>query len=488
MSPSPFRPLHVFGPGTPSYTLLPFRFMRWHDESVLLSNEGGEFEFLSDDTFQALTGHRLKSMHPSYLALKSKHFLNDTESTVPLELLATKVRTKRNYLSGFTRLHILVTTLRCDHSCPYCQVSRVTEDRTRFDMSDDTAARSIEWIFRSPARELKIEFQGGEPTLNWPIIERVVRIASARATAESRTVDFVIATNLSSIDDEMLVFCREYRIQLSTSLDGPADLHNNNRPRPGRDSYERFRANLSRARSALGHDSVSALMTTTPASLTRPTAIIDEYVALGFESVFLRPISPYGFAIRTRLDKAYSAGRFLDFYKEGLEHIIQLNRQGTAIVESYAQILLRKMLTPFATGYVDLQSPAGAAIGVLVYNYDGDIYASDESRMLAEMGDHAFRLGNLTSDAYLDVMAGSRVRAIAEHSCLETMPGCSECAFAPYCGADPVLSWATQDDIVGHRPSSEFCRRQMSTFEYLFDKLRGDDPFVRRLFLAWATH
>jgi His-Xaa-Ser system radical SAM maturase HxsB len=487
MSPSPFRPLSAFETGNAEYRLLPFRFMRWQDNSVLLTNECGEHEFVSAETFAALTDHRLVSTHTSYANLKAKHFLNDTESTLPIELLATKVRTKRSFLDGFTRLHIFVATLRCDHTCPYCQVSRVTEDRVRFDMSLETASRATDWVFRAPAKELKIEFQGGEPTLNWPVIGHVVGAASARAEAEGRTVDFVIATNLSSIDDEMLRFCKEHRIHLSTSLDGPADLHNANRPRPGRDSYERLRMNLHRARAVLGHDQVSALMTTTPASLVRPKEIIDEYVELGFDSVVLRPISPYGFATRTRLDRAYRAERFLAFYKQGLEHIIELNRRDLPIVEVYAQILLRKMLTPFPVGYVDLQSPAGAAIGVLVYNYDGDIYASDESRMLAEMGDHSFRLGNLATDTYREVMSGPRVRALAENSCLETLPGCSECAFAPYCGADPMFNWTTQSDIVGYRPTSEFCRRQMGIFEYLFDQLRKGDSFVRRLFLAWAS-
>lgn len=487
MSPSQFRPLTAFSSQT-TYRLLPFRFMRWHDGTVLVNNEPGEHEFLTDEAFAAFAEHRLPPTNPFYANLKSKHFLQDTESTLPLELLATKVRTKRSFLDGFTRLHIFVTTLRCDHTCPYCQVSRVTEDRTRFDMSIETAARAVDWTFQSPAKELKIEFQGGEPTMNWPVIEYVARAASARAANEGRVIEFVIATNLSSISDDMLEFCKQYRIHLSTSLDGPPDLHNANRPRPGHDSHERFTRNLQRARGALGHDRVSALMTTTPLSLSRVTEIVDEYVSLGFDSVFLRPISPYGFALKTGLHKAYGARTFLGFYRAGLDYIIALNRRGTAIVETYAQILLRKILTPFPVGYVDLQSPAGAATGVLVYNYDGDVYASDEGRMLAEMGDGAFRLGNLAIDAYRDVMAGQRVCAIVENSCLETLPGCSECAFAPYCGADPVFNWATQSDIIGHRPTSEFCKRQTGMFEYLFDLLRGGDPFVRRLFFAWATH
>jgi uncharacterized protein len=47
---------------------------------------------------------------------------------------------------------------------------------------------------------------------------------------------FVIATNLALLDEEILGFCAEEQIHISTSLDGPQDLHNSNRRRPGRDS------------------------------------------------------------------------------------------------------------------------------------------------------------------------------------------------------------------------------------------------------------
>jgi len=482
-----FRVPAQFSLNRPPYRLLPFRFLREPRGDVFVTNEVGQFLFLLQTDFDDLVGHKLTPNHARYADLKAQHFIDDSGTTVPLELLATKVRTKRSFLAGFTRLHLFVVTLRCDHSCPYCQVSRVLQDHTRFDMPPHVAARALDWVFKSPARELTIEFQGGEPTLNWPLVEEIVADAERRAADEGRTLTFVVASNLSTIDDRVLAFARDHGMHFSTSLDGPRDLHNANRPRPGRDSHQRLEANLARVRAALGHDRVSALMTTTPASLADPAGIIDEYVRLGFDTVFLRPISPYGFATRGRLDAAYDTGTFLDFYRRGLDHIIKLNRAGRSVVEAYAQILLRKILTPFPVGYVDLQSPAGAVSGALVYNYDGDVYAADEGRMLAEMGDHSFRLGHLERDAYSDVMRGDRVRALLEQSCVEAMPGCSDCAYAPYCGADPVFNWATQGDPVGFRPTSAFCARQMGTFRILFDGLRGDDPFVQRLFLAWAA-
>ena len=50
--------------------------------------------------------------------------------------------------------------------------------------------------------------------------------------------------------------------------------------------------------------------------------------------------------------------------------------------ERYASIILTKMLTNDDPGYVDVTSPSGIGIGALVYNYDGDVYASDEGLMV----------------------------------------------------------------------------------------------------------
>jgi His-Xaa-Ser system radical SAM maturase HxsB len=324
--------------------------------------------------------------------------------------------------------------------------------------------------------------------LNFEAIRWIVEAVEARNVSECRQIQFVIATNLSAASDEVLEFCREHAIHLSTSLDGPAFLHNGNRPRPGRDSYERLVANLQRARQTLGPDQVSALMTTTEQSLQHPRTIVDEYASLGFDAVFLRSISPYGFASRSKLAFRYQTDAFLAFYQTALNRIIELNRAGTPMVEVYSQILLRQILTPFSTGYVDLQSPAGAGIAAVVYNYDGDVYASDEGRMLAEMEDKSFRLGNLQTDSYERVMGGDRLRAITEQSCSETLPGCSECAFMPFCGADPVFHWATQGDLVGHRPTSAFCQKNMGIIRHLFGLLRDGDEITRRLLTSWAIH
>ena len=160
----------------------------------------------------------------------------------------------------------------------------------------------------------------------------------------------MVTTNLAFINDEILSFLKEHSMLVSTSLDGPAVIHNANRPRPGSDSHEAAVRGIRRVREALGHDRVAAIMTTTRLSLQHPEAIVDEYVSHGFDSIFFRPISPYGFAVRTQQKTGYDFESFFDFYTKGLAHIIELNRRGTYFVASYAQLLLTKILTPFVVG------------------------------------------------------------------------------------------------------------------------------------------
>ncbi|MCB1033738.1 MAG: His-Xaa-Ser system radical SAM maturase HxsB, partial [Acidobacteria bacterium] len=112
-----FEPLEAFRPEREGYRLLPFRFLRWSPDEVFLVNEVGEHCFLSNRDFRQCVAGSLDPEEPAFRTLKVRHFLADGDPAVPIELLATKLRTKKAFLRGFTSLHIFVVTLRCDHSC-----------------------------------------------------------------------------------------------------------------------------------------------------------------------------------------------------------------------------------------------------------------------------------------------------------------------------------------------------------------------------------
>lgn len=467
-------------------TWLPFRFARIPGvvDQVLVTSETGEYLFLNSVDFQALAAGALTAAHPRYEDLLARHIL--AEGAPYTELIAAQYRTRKAYLRQGPGLHLFVVTLRCDHACRYCQVSRrgPGASPSRYDLSSEDAAAAIETLFSTPNRDLTIEFQGGEPLLAFPRIREIVERVLARNADGSRRLRFVVTSTLHALDESMLDFFAVHDVHLSTSLDGPEWLHNANRPNRDQDSFRRTLDGIALARSRLGHDAVAALTTLTRQSLDYPEAIIDTYVEQGFNSIFLRPLSPYGFAAREARTIGYDSAQFLAFYEKALDYLIRLNLAGVAIEETLARMLLNNILTPFPLGYVDLRSPAGAGFGALVYNYDGGVYASDESRMLAEMGDRRLRLGS-AGEPYRQLLASEGMQWLLAAGVAEGLPGCEDCAFLPYCGADPIESLARCGDPISHRPSSPFCRRQTGLFELFFRHLYAAKPDVLRVFLAW---
>lgn len=466
------------------YKLLPFKFHRLSKSESLCVNLVGEHIILNRQDLVRLVEGKITPSESIYNDLKSKHIILDDDSKVALELLSLKYRTKKHRVSQFTALHIFVVTLRCDYTCKYCQVSRQMEGANKYDMSEQTALEALELVFMSPSKSLKIEFQGGEPLLNFELIKFIVETAQAINENEKRDLQFVITSNLTFLDNSVLSFCEKYDIYISTSLDGPEELHNKNRPRPKKDGYTKTISSIKRIQEFLGPHKVSALMTTTADALEKPIDIIDEYVQQNLHSIFLRPISPYGFAIKTKQSEKYNIDHWMNFYKAGLKYIIELNKAGYFLSEQYTAIILKKMLTPSDPGYVDLQSPAGAGISAVVYNYDGDVYASDEARMLKEMGDEKFKLGNVHKNSYEELFSSDALLDALEESLPESAPMCSDCGLVTYCGADPVYHYATQGDVVGKKPISFFCKKNMSIIEHIFSLLNNESD--REILESWV--
>jgi His-Xaa-Ser system radical SAM maturase HxsB len=471
---------------TDQYFLMPFRFHRISDDKEIIVNEVGDYLILKPGTVKRIVQREIdKEIEADlYGDLIANFFISEKQISPLIDVLATRYRTKKSFLDNFTSLHIFVVSLRCEHTCHYCQVSRVTQDKEKFDMSRSYIDKGIDLMMQSPNPYLTMEFQGGEALLAFENIVYGIEKAKEEAKKFNKDITYVICTNLAVVTEDILEYCKANNILISTSLDGPKHIHNENRKRPGKNSYELTIKGIEQSRSILGFDRVSALMTTTNLSLEHPIEIVDEYYNMGFRSIFLRPISPYGFALHNESKNKYQTEKFLTFYKTALQHIIDYNKNGKIFVEDYATIILKKILSPFPVGYVDLNSPAGAINNVIVFNYDGYVYASDESRMLAENKDYKFRLGHLDTHSYNEIFYGEKVKEISSVLTNENLPGCSECAFQSYCGSDPIHNHATQGDIYGYRPTSTFCQKNMEIIRHLIDLMESDKE-VHKIFESW---
>lgn len=463
------------------YYLLPFDFTEISGKEVLV-NELGDMIVSPKGTVQKIVDRSLPK-NDLYKSLVSNFFISEQIIPPLVEVYAERLREKKRFLESWTGLHIFVMTLCCNQNCVYCQASSQNEDSVGCSMSKETMAKGVELMFRSPSDSITMEFQGGEPTLVPDVIEYGIQLAEEKNKTANKEIHYVLCTNSIRLTDRMLEICKKYGVVISTSLDGPAFLHNANRGKL--DSYEKVVAGIAKGREAVGHEKVSALMTTSVEGLNYPIEIVDEYVKLGFRSMFLRALNPYGLATHNDNWSDYT-NRFIEFYKKAFEHILDLNKQGTYFVEEFAAIILRKILTPYCTGFVDLQSPAGVINSVLIYNYDGGVYCSDESRMLAEFNDYTFKLGSV-NDRYEDLVFGKKAKEIANVWANEALAGCSDCAIKQYCGADPVRNYSTQGDMYGNRATSLLCRKNKAIIEYLISLMIERPDEVMPIFRSWVA-
>jgi His-Xaa-Ser system radical SAM maturase HxsB len=381
---------------------------------------------------------------------------------------------------------MMVLTKRCNQQCKYCHASSVSEG---LDMYEETIRKSIDVILQSPSPAIKIEFQGGEPTLNFKGLRLAVEYATEKNQDIGKHLEFVVCTNLHSLDTEHIEFYKAHRIQISTSLDGPEFIHNACRvTHEGNPTYNKVVENIKILQEELGQDSVSALMTVTKKSIAHLEHVVVEYVRLGIQAVFIRSLNPFGFASSNWNEIGYSSEEFVEAYERVLKYIIEINRSGTYFPEIFASILLSRILTPYSTGFVDLQSPAGVGIQGVIYDTNGDVLVSDEARMYRNMsGDNYFKMGNVLKDDWKEIFGSKRLREIIGKTVIETNPGCEWCAYHPYCGIDPIKNYALEGDIIGFIPTNDSCYRMKKIFEILFNYLKNGSPEEIDILWSWAT-
>ena len=230
-------------------------------------------------------------------------------------------------------------------------------------------------------------------------------------------------------------------------------------------------------------DSVNAIQTTTNKSLSKHKEIIDEYVEQGFNSIYLRPISPFGLATNNKDKIGYSPYDYLKFYQDSLDYILEINKKGYFLIERTAQIFLQRILKHNGSNFVDLRSPCGAVLGQIAINYDGELYTCDEGRMMAETGDKTFKIGNVDKDNYQDICKSLVTKSMCLASCSECAQRCHQCVYRPFCGVCPVMNYSTEKDIF--KNSSYRCVINEGILDTIFLLLKNEK--AKDIFMGWIN-
>ena len=419
-------------------------FLKFHSDS------------LDEDLFKKLEGKNIIATKKNKLDIEDKKFKNDW------------------YRGNGNSLHIIIPTLRCNFTCKYCYAYRRGEDDHGYDMTDETLDKTVDFIFKTPANSIAIEFSGGEPLLRFDLVKRAVLRAEKLKEETGKIIDYAIVTNAVFLDEEKLKFIRKYQIGICLSFDGVKEVHDFHRKitkDPKKSTYEIVKKKMKWLKEDKKYPFVFAIPVITNYSFKKWKGIIDEYIKLDLNVYRFKYISHFGFASEKKVwkDLSYDPEDFVKFWKRTIMYIIKLHKNGVKTTENILTYILRKLIQQ-DPGFAEMQIPCGATIGQIVYDYDGSIYPCDEARTMPE-----FKIGSVHESSYRDVLTHSTTKAMVSSSSL--VESCYNCAYYPFCGVCLLELYKMDGTFISNIPNSYRCKIHKSMFDFVFEELEKDDDF-----------
>ncbi len=118
---------------------------------------------------------------------------------------------------------------RCNMRCLYCYAGTGTYGAPEGAqvMSETTARAAVDLLLRlrKDARLVVLTFFGGEPLLDLDLLRAVVRYAKQRASSEGVRITFVLVTNGTLLQPEVLKYLIREDIRVVVSLDGDQETN-----------------------------------------------------------------------------------------------------------------------------------------------------------------------------------------------------------------------------------------------------------------------
>ena len=122
----------------------------------------------------------------------------------------------------------LVLTRRCNYRCSYCFVNLQPESRPIRGMAGEpmtietaeAAMREVIAVLKRNGNScLSVEFFGGEPLINWPVIQRILTTFGNEHGGVG--IQYSITTNCALVSPEIAELFRHYHVTVTVSVDMP---------------------------------------------------------------------------------------------------------------------------------------------------------------------------------------------------------------------------------------------------------------------------
>ncbi len=360
-------------------------------------------------------------------------------------------------------------TQSCNLRCVYCY-GEGGEYGHRGNMEEETAYQAVDWLIEQSGKAKKVHmgFFGGEPFLNFPLMQKIVDYARNRTHEVHKKVDFHATTNGTLLDEKQINFIQDEDIEVMISFDGPREIQDIQRPFiGGKGSYNSIVPKIK---------NLLAVCPETPGHAvlmegTDPQKVKAALKDIGFTKISITPASD---CMLTCDRKKSASERNLQNTLDLLEQEADAWLKGIEARDTQALRQLKNS-SELYHGLLSFSHkrkrffPCGAGLGLTAISSAGDVYLCHRF-----VGMEAYKLGNIFDNSIdRDEYLKSPMKFVRE---------CGECHARYYCAGGCRYDNAASSGTV-FKPSEEMCRLRCREFElsaYLSSRLdEADRAFLQ---------
>ncbi|MEG1519708.1 MAG: thioether cross-link-forming SCIFF peptide maturase [Clostridia bacterium] len=180
----------------------------------------------------------------------------------------------------------------CNLRCHYCFAEGGTYMTSRDYMSFDVGKNSIDFMIQNSGsiKNLEVDFFGGEPLLNFEVVQQITEYAKGQAKLFDKKFKFTMTTNCILLDDDKIKWLNDEMDNIVLSIDGRKEIHDELRKAPnGKGSYDVVLKNALKLRAVRGNKDYYVRGTFTANNLDFDKDV-RHLQAVGFDQISIEPV------------------------------------------------------------------------------------------------------------------------------------------------------------------------------------------------------
>ena len=329
----------------------------------------------------------------------------------------------------------------CNLRCEYCFAGKGDYCQGRMLMTEEVGKAAIDYLlhYSQGRHNLEVDFFGGEPTINFDVVKKVVEYARSKEKEFDKKFRFTITTNGLILNDDMMDFINREMYNVVCSVDGRKEINDRVRARvDGSGCYDAIIPHfqeLIRRREASGNDEnwqyyVRGTFTKYNKDFGNDVMHMFD---LGFDQISFEPVvadakQPYALTYEDLPDV------FTEY--ERLSKLIIENKKSAGKHFNFYHFMIDLDQGPCA---IKRLRGCGCGNEYVAITPDGDVYPCHQF-----VGHEEWKMGNVFDLSINKEMKDNFARATVYHK-----PKCQECWAKFYCsGGCNANNWQYMGDVL----------------------------------------